>query len=595
MGASHYPRLGFRLAPRSLQEILDVPVLDSQIAQPPRLNLKCSELDENSWAQFNTRICRELGRMIVRQTSAQLRSLPQEVLTRRLPVVPPGIQLDDLDLEPRTRNCLQQIMSSASLERLDELRNVTIGQILRTNGFGARCLVDLLTSLEGVAVAYGQLEVADKSRDHNAWNLQLNDRLTNEAARLKQMPNARSIRLDDPRLARCLREMLRSSASIGNGAPLSTQDTIVDVADRIANRTCDPDNPSALSDRIRALRRYIALLSRTPLEKELRGIATSIGGQRETKIFLQYWGWDGNAPCTLQAAIAQFGINRSRIGQICGSFAKRLAMKAPYLPTLEKALSVVRTLLPAPACEMELALMQHRLTEKHFHLEGLLCAAEFFNRLSLFKLETLNGERIAVPEDGAGVTREITRVATQSITRWGTATLKDVTERVKYKASFPVSPEFVSKILQFRGDLQWLDRENNWFWLSSVQHNPLVSLIRKVLSVSERIELDKILVAVARSIRVYDSVPPRHVLLELCCQLPMCHVLGDTVFAAESINPRSTLCDSEFLMFRILKDKGPLLKWRTYRALCSAVGMKASTFNKAIRESPIIVRYAAGV
>jgi hypothetical protein len=48
-------------------------------------------------------------------------------------------------------------------------------------------------------------------------------------------------------------------------------------------------------------------------------------------------------------------------------------------------------------------------------------------------------------------------------------------------------------------------------------------------------------------------------------------------------------------MFRILKDKGPLLKWRTYQALCSAAGVNENTFNKNIRESAIIVRQAAGI
>jgi hypothetical protein len=595
MGTSPYPRLGFRLAPRSLQEILDVPVLDSQIEQPALLNLKCSELDENSWVHFNRRTCRELGKVIVRQTSAQLRSLPKEVLTRPLPVVPQGIQLDDLDLEPRTRHCLQQIMASASLARLDELSKVTIGQILRTNGFGARCLVDLLSSLEGVAVASGQTEIEGKSRNQGAPNLQLDERLTNEAAHLRQIPHARSIRLDDPRLAKCLREVMRYAASIDRGAPPKTQDTIVDVADRIANRTCDPPNPTALRDRIRVLRRYIVLLSRRYLEKELRGIATPIGDQRAANIFLRYWGWDGSDPCTLHAAKAEFGISQSRIGQICAHFAKHLATKAPYLPALDKALSVVRAYLPAPACEIELALIQHRLTKKHFRLEGLLCAAKFFNRPALFEIETSSGERIAVPAEGAGITREITRIATQAITRCGTATLRDVTERVKEKASFSVSPELVAKILQSRGDLQWLDREDTWFWLSSVPHNPLVNSIRKVLSVSAHIDVDEVLAAVSHSIRPYGPAIPRQVFLELCCQLPMCHVLGDTVLAAESINPRSTLSNSEFHMFRILKDRGPLLKWRSFRALCSAAGMKVSTFNKTIRESPIIVRYAAGI
>jgi hypothetical protein len=129
----------------------------------------------------------------------------------------------------------------------------------------------------------------------------------------------------------------------------------------------------------------------------------------------------------------------------------------------------------------------------------------------------------------------------------------------------------------------------------SVRHNPLVKLIRKVIYVSTRIHVNEMLVAVSRSIRPCDSALPGHVLLELCRQLPVCHVLGEMVSASESIEPRGTICNSEFLMFRILKDKGPLLSWGTYQALCLAAGMNKSTFNSIIRKSPTITSHGAGI
>jgi hypothetical protein len=165
MGTSQYPRPGYRLAPRCLQEILDVTVSGSQIEQSLAVDLKLSDLDESSWTQFSKSTCRKLGQMIVRQTSAQVRLFPRKILTRPLPVIPSSIQFDDLELESRTRNCLQQIMSNASLARLEQLRSLTVEQLLHASGFGAKCLVDLLTSLEGVAVYRDQIAVTEINRN----------------------------------------------------------------------------------------------------------------------------------------------------------------------------------------------------------------------------------------------------------------------------------------------------------------------------------------------------------------------------------------------------------------------------------------------
>jgi hypothetical protein len=598
MGTSQYPRIGYRLAPKCLHEILDIPALDSRSAQGRRVKLKYSELDEASWTRFNTRICRKLGQKIVRQTSLQIGSFPKKILTRRLPMIPPGVELDDLDLEPRTRNRLKQMMWNAGVARLDGLKQLTIERILNTSGFGARCLVDLLTSLEGVAIGNDQINIVDtedKKHELDEPTVHLDGCLTQEATRLRQVPNAKSVRLDDPRLARYFREIFRYASAMGNGTPLNTQATVADMADRIANRRCDPLNSMALSEQIRALRKHIAAASRVPLEKELRGITVSIKGQRAAKIFLRYRGWDDKGPCTLDAAGAEFGISGSAVRQICAYFKERFGTKRPYLPSLERTLAFVRTLLPAPACEIELALSQQRLTEKNFRLEGILCAASFFHRPALFRIETVNGVRMAMPERGTAITREIIRVARRTIIHSGIATLGNVTEQIGKKTSFAVSPEFVSKVLQSRRDFEWLDRKNNWFWLSSVRHNPLVNLIRRILSVSQRIDAKEILVAVSRSIRSCEPALPKHVLLELCRRLPMCLVLGNRVSASQSIEPLATMGNSEFLMFRILKDDGPLLEWRTYQALCAAAGVNENTFNKAIRESPIIVRQAVGI
>jgi hypothetical protein len=203
--------------------------------------------------------------------------------------------------------------------------------------------------------------------------------------------------------------------------------------------------------------------------------------------------------------------------------------------------------------------------------------------------------RIAIPHEAAGVTRKITRIVVDSIRRRGTATLREVAEQTARNGSFPVSSEFVSKVLQSRQDLVWLAQDTNCFWLSSVGNNRLFKVVRKVLSICPRIHIDELLAAVLRSRRLAGPAIERKVLLEYCRNLPICHVLGNTVLANEPIDPQAALGCSEFLMSRILNDNGPLLNSSTYRNLCLNAGINENTFYSILRASPVIAEPAAGV
>jgi Bacterial RNA polymerase, alpha chain C terminal domain len=63
--------------------------------------------------------------------------------------VPSNVDLKRLPLTTRTRNCL----TKESLASTEELRNVSLGRLLEIHAFGVRCLVDLLTAVEGAAWA----------------------------------------------------------------------------------------------------------------------------------------------------------------------------------------------------------------------------------------------------------------------------------------------------------------------------------------------------------------------------------------------------------------------------------------------------------
>ena len=144
MGRSRYPRKGHRLAPAALGEILAAPLPPQFGADPGGKRLRLADLDETAWQRFDEQTCRRLGREVIAAVGRAIRR-PLPIGHRHLPAMPPGCALADLELEARTFHCL----ASAGVDcRPQDLPTMTIDGVLALEGFGAKSLVDLLSSLE---------------------------------------------------------------------------------------------------------------------------------------------------------------------------------------------------------------------------------------------------------------------------------------------------------------------------------------------------------------------------------------------------------------------------------------------------------------
>ena len=146
MVRSRYPRPGHRLAPVALRELLEVPVPRKYFQDGESPGMLLSDLDETAWERFSEETCRHLGEEIVR-TIGRAARLPIPIGECRLPPIPDGMTLADLDLEVRTINCLVAV---GIHERPQDLQTMTIEGVLGFRGFWVKSLVDLLTSLEYV-------------------------------------------------------------------------------------------------------------------------------------------------------------------------------------------------------------------------------------------------------------------------------------------------------------------------------------------------------------------------------------------------------------------------------------------------------------
>lgn len=175
------------------------------------------------------------------------------------------------------------------------------------------------------------------------------------------------------------------------------------------------------------------------------------------------------------------------------------------------------------------------------------------------------------------------------IRRRGVAQLREVIARAGNR------PAVVSAMLAARQDFSWLDEAAGWFWLRSVGRNPLLSQIRKVLSVSPRLAVPDLRAAVVRGKLLNGSAPPARVLEAFCGQLDWCTVQRSVVVAHPAPDWIETLSPAEADIAGVLIEFGPVMQRRELHRRCLEAGMAESTYLRCMAESPVVWRYARGV
>jgi len=143
-------------------------------------------------------------------------------------------------------------------------------------------------------------------------------------------------------------------------------------------------------------------------------------------------------------------------------------------------------------------------------------------------------------------------------------------------------------VLETRTDLVWLDPNSEWFWLSAVRRNRLVSRIEKVLAVHRRVPVSILHRAVSR-----DHKPlrvPEPVLRSLCSRLPGCRVQRQHVEAHPRPAVEDVLTGAEAKLHRILSGCGGGVRVTVLQDLCREQGVQRSNLWRLLRYSPIIQR-----
>ena len=559
-----------------LAELLAVPAALPAAAdngQPPLL----ADLDETAWDRYDTATCDSLARQIVEQVRQRIVDLAPEFAARRLPTLPNGIDLDDLELETRTRNTLGE---EGFEEHVEDLLAVPLGELLKLPGFGARSLVDLLSALEEFDLSVVRYPWASR---------RFGDILDYELGNLLGNPNLSLIHTDDPRFEPVLGR-LRTHFPTQEGLH-----TARDVAQRLKDRSGQFKRPVELITALQELRIRLDSSVAMTLEDELLDIIPVGSSERNRLILYRRMGWDGAGSRTLQAVAEEFGLTRESVRKICNQQLLVIAQRRPFAPTLTRALTLAARSAPASAEAIEELLAKDRYTNKSFSMESLLSAAEVLGWESNVELRHVESVEFVLLDGQSDLPTTILALAREAVTHWGVANVGDLATKVATETSTVPETHFVIQTLENLEDLLWLDAPGGWFWLPSVRHNRLLTQVRKTMAVARRLEVGELRRGIARHHRMTGFAPPPEVLLELCRQQPDYQVEGTTVCVSADVRWEDVLGPTERLMIGVLHEAGGVLELEKFERRCRALGMKESTFYTYLDYSPLLTKHARGV
>jgi hypothetical protein len=330
--------------------------------------------------------------------------------------------------------------------------------------------------------------------------------------------------------------------------------------------------------------------SQLTLERELQEL---FGTGRNAFITARYYGFDGRGGRTLETIGNEIGVTKERVHQIVTAAAERARIGRPLSPTLDRTIAFVVDRMPGAAGEIEVELRSEGLTCGLFRLEGLIKAAELLGRPLPFSITEVSEERLVYSRDIPSVD-PIVNMARRVTSHLGMATPAKVVAELRKLESSVCDRKLVVCTLACLGDFHWLERAAGWFWLSDNRRNPILSRIRKILSVANPINISELWAGISRDFTMRWFSVPKRVLLEFCRQAPGLRVDDKTVKADPVINSDGVLNRTEREIVQMLSEQGGTMTTSELTSMCLDTGMNRQTFYRTVETSPIISRYAHG-
>jgi len=510
----------------------------------------------------------------------------------RLPLVPAEVRWDDLHLSYRAHTRLTRLY-----QRPADLSGLPIAQLLHINGFGEKSVTDVI---EAVAAC---TPPAPPAQPLPAAEMERAQRQTMRLARaLQRSPLSAQLGSDDVRFGARIRSLSpeakdagemadRLIAGAASGDPLQIRDGLKNLLRnlRAARKMCVEDELSQMLTSVRYQGHH-------PVKAQFLGYASRSSRPpadttRNRQVTARILGWDGLGGCTLQMAGDEFGLTRERVRQICQAALDQLRGRA-FVPIVDAALALGAQHTDQPAAAVEAHLQNRGLTKGLFRLEGILQAADVFERIPAFQIQTVGGCRFVTGHATDRLVKSVLRFARTTVRGAGPLTLSDLCARFSAETGQTISENGARRILETSLDFRWLDDAAGWFWFPALPLSAVPNRIRKVLSVAPRISVTELRAAIFRARRIKGFTAPAAVLLEMCRQLPWCRVDETHVESAIPLNPAEELWPVERALWQILLWHGGALSREKIKSLWRAQGRNERSISPLLTTSPLVRRYA---
>lgn len=322
----------------------------------------------------------------------------------------------------------------------------------------------------------------------------------------------------------------------------------------------------------------------TVLEEELYRFVRAVDTERNAEILVKLWGWNGQAPRTLDSVGKEFALTRERVRQIEKRALQRLRKHHFEAPLLGAAVSTLRSIVPDIESALGDALHERGVSRSEFRAESVQGAAERLGIKWPFEFVSFGDKQVlALASEGEKYRKAISLLRRKTSERGCMNILSLASELQLEESKLPG----LRRVLDVVSKVEWLDDSREWLYSLESPRNRLFNLCSKVLGVTSRVHLSELRRAVSKSRRL-AMCPPQRVLGTFVERHGLGRVAESMVLANPGSGKAPTEDSAEGLMLRVLDKHGPVMDGEVFAEKCVAAGMNAITFYIYRTRSPVI-------
>ena len=313
---------------------------------------------------------------------------------------------------------------------------------------------------------------------------------------------------------------------------------------------------------------------------------------RNVDVVVDYLGWGGGDPRTLESVGDELYITRERVRQIVAKAIDRMGQRlAPKV--LGQALALISNAIPLHRAAFDRLLAERGLTDGPFSPAGMRKALELYRLDTPFEVGT---ENVLLPIGANQATQRASVAANRTISARGCVHIEELADADPGLRR--LGAKTIAFVLSSNPRFKWLDAKRTWLWRgvgNGAGRNRLVNTIARVLAASERISLPELRSALRRNLRMGGFAPPLAILENICRELPFAKISdGELVRVEEACEWRQILGKVESTFFAVLTEFGPVMTRMELLERCLERGMNLSTFGVYGTYSVILFRPVSG-